>query len=371
MGVSLQPGSSQALSHLGNGQLMQYEATEDPSWLSKAQLSFEASIECEGLLVNSKTAPPQLQQQEWWTKKTSQGAAEATSRIPTEKSPARSSITKPSVPSNPAVPRGKHLPAASQRKPAATLTGKQISNKPVAERTVPPKGKPGAKTSRAKGVATLGEFKAGSEKTPALKTVNKEQNKSNAVPAAEVGVDQTTVCAAAASGHSTANHSVTEKNPVTHHARLGLARVLGHFSTKEKQPSERCVTLYREVIKMTPDVHDAYIELGELLAKYDPAAAVVVYSNFPFSSPPTFDDAYLHGEIVRLLMASKNYDDPLLTSSMVAMGQALGIGVLEKHVKVLESLFKTAVLKKVYAGVHGKSADDPDMQAFFKFKCWL
>ena len=46
-------------------------------------------------------------------------------------------------------------------------------------------------------------------------------------------------------------------------------------------------------------------------------------------------------------------------------------GSLEKYVKILDDKFKTATLKAVYAGVNGKTVDDPDMQAFFKMKCWI
>lgn len=340
---------------------MQYEATGDPSWLSLAQLSFEASIECEGLPVSSKTAPLQVQQQDWWQKRAL--PAEATARLSTEK-PLQRSVAKASTSSNPPAPRGKQVPV-SRGKQATTATGKPVSSKAGAGRAIAPKGKPVAQTARARGVATLGEMKTGSEK-PAGKMIEKEQSKSSALAASVVGQTDTS----AAHGPPTDSPIVVEKNPVTHHARLGLARVLARHSSDGK-PSDQCVTLYQAVIKMAPDVHDACIELGELLAKHDPVAAVSIYSKFPFSNPPTFDDAYLHGEIVRLLMASKSYDDPLLISSMVSLGQALGIAVLEKHVKVLELVFKTAVLKKVYAGVHGKGVDDPDMQAFFKFKCWM
>ena len=37
---------------------------------------------------------------------------------------------------------------------------------------------------------------------------------------------------------------------------------------------------------------------------------------------------------------------------------------------ILDDKFKTELLKSVYAGVNNKPIDDPDMQAFFKFKCW-
>ena len=46
-------------------------------------------------------------------------------------------------------------------------------------------------------------------------------------------------------------------------------------------------------------------------------------------------------------------------------------GYLEKYVDILDAKFKTKLLKSVYAGVNGKSEDDPDMIAFFKFKCWI
>lgn len=46
-------------------------------------------------------------------------------------------------------------------------------------------------------------------------------------------------------------------------------------------------------------------------------------------------------------------------------------GALEKYVKILEEKFKNDTLKQVYAGVNGRDVDDPEMQAFFKFKCWI
>lgn len=46
-------------------------------------------------------------------------------------------------------------------------------------------------------------------------------------------------------------------------------------------------------------------------------------------------------------------------------------GALEKYVKILEEKFKNETLKQVYAGINGREVDDPEMQAFFKFKCWI
>jgi len=131
-------------------------------------------------------------------------------------------------------------------------------------------------------------------------------------------------------------------------------------------------TLYEEVISMAPAVHDAYIELADSLIKSDPMKAVDIYSKYPFKEPLTFDDAYIHGEVVRLLMKNEKYDDPRLSPSMISLGKVMGLTVLEKYVDTLDKTFKySKLLMQVYAGVHGKSVDDPDLKQFFKFKCWL
>lgn len=123
---------------------------------------------------------------------------------------------------------------------------------------------------------------------------------------------------------------------------------------------------------MAPGVHDAYIELGDILVKSDPLGAVEVYSKYPFPDPPSYDDAYLHGEIVRVLIKNEKFEDPRLPPSMVALGRVMGLSVLEKYVEILDSKLKySKLLMKIYAEVHGKNVDDPEMQGFFKFKCWL
>ena len=159
-----------------------------------------------------------------------------------------------------------------------------------------------------------------------------------------------------------------ELNQKSYQPRLGLARALAKNTDSIKISESH--SFYREVIKLAPEIHDAYIELGEMLSGSNAVAAVDVYAAFPFSDPPSFDDAYLHGEIVRLLMEAESFEDPRLCSSMISMGRALGIAVLEHRVTVLEAKFKTTLLKKVYAGVHGKPVDDPDLAAFFKFRVW-
>lgn len=73
-------------------------------------------------------------------------------------------------------------------------------------------------------------------------------------------------------------------------------------------------------------VHDAYIESAELLLKTDPLAAVDVYCKFPVSKNPSFDDAYIFGEIIRILMKNEKYDDNRLAPNMITYGKILGLG---------------------------------------------
>ena len=95
---------------------------------------------------------------------------------------------------------------------------------------------------------------------------------------------------------------------------------------------------------MAPVVHDAYIELGDILVKSDPLGAVEVYSKYPFPDPPSYDDAYLHGEIVRVLIKNEKFEDPRLPPSMVALGRVMGLSVLEKYVEILDSKLKYSKL---------------------------
>jgi hypothetical protein len=47
------------------------------------------------------------------------------------------------------------------------------------------------------------------------------------------------------------------------------------------------------------------------------------------------------------------------------------LAALEKYVDILDNKYKSELLKQVYEGVNGKTVDDPDLQAFFKFKLWI
>lgn len=389
MGVELEPSSSKALCHLGTGQLAEHEATGDKTSLHEAELSFRASIAMEGKPITPDNIPTQLTEQQWWKKKVQAKTGGAAEKKEEKKAapPASAaqktaqkggSTTKQPVAGargGPQAGRGRGgataQPTAGGRKPTGPAAASRQPTKPVGRGTATTTAaarpgqatkspaKPGGKT-----VATLGELKTGSA---APKKPSTPQSKSTE----SVKTDEKPSPSPSPANPAPQQPAKKVKmNPKTHHPRLGLARILAKTASSDTAKLEESRSLYQEVISMTPDLHDAYIELGEMLSKTDPVAAVDAYARFPFSDPPSFNDAYLHGEIVRLLMANENYDNPRLLTSLVAMGRALGIGVLEKQVSILENKFKTDLLKKVYSGVHGKPIDDPDLQAFFKFKCW-
>lgn len=384
LGVELQPSSSKALCHLGTGQLAEHEVTGDKTSLSEAELSFRASISMEGKAITADNIPDQLVEQQWWKKKMQSKASVAEKKtVPPPSSGATAAagqkVNTKGTKQTTAGPktgaqttrggRGSTVQPAANKKPtAAKQPGKPVAGRgATGTATSSRSGGQVAKTPAkpaGKSVATLGELKTGATTTKKATTTTTANKSQESVKASE-----STKPPPAATAVPSSTQKSVEINVKTYLPRLGLARILSK-SSSDKTKLDESHSLYKEVITMSPDLHDAYIELGEMLSKTDPVAAVDAYAIFPFSNPPSFNDAYLHGEILRLLMGSEKYDDPRLLTSMVAMGKALGIGVLEKQVAILENKFKTDLLKKVYSGVHGKPIDDPDLQAFFKFKCW-
>lgn len=139
-------------------------------------------------------------------------------------------------------------------------------------------------------------------------------------------------------------------NRSSHVPRLGLARALARSADTQ----DRAKLLYREVIAMAAEVsrcplhrhchllaammhkstdfplqvHDAYIELVQMLEPSDPQGALDVYCQFPTkpAAEQSFDDAFITGEIVRILMAAENFEHPQLGPSLVAYGKVMGIG---------------------------------------------
>ena len=62
----------------------------------------------------------------------------------------------------------------------------------------------------------------------------------------------------------------------------------------------------------------------------DIAGAIDVYSKYPTTAPvspeSSFDNAFIYGELVTLLMQSKSYDDERLVKYLTLWASAMGLG---------------------------------------------
>lgn len=102
--------------------------------------------------------------------------------------------------------------------------------------------------------------------------------------------------------------------------------------------------------RLAVQVHDAYIELVQLLEPSDPQAAVEVYSRFPLKpvAEQSFDDAFITGEIVRLLMTLEQYDHPQLGPSLAAYGKVMGLSefntIIVNTVGIVSLVLETVVV---------------------------
>ncbi|KAL5007933.1 hypothetical protein ScPMuIL_013514 [Solemya velum] len=362
--VDIQPGNSHSIYLLGMAQFAKYENSRPGEMtdllLQDAKSSFQASIALEG--KSSSDGPPDvLLGQQWWKDKVK--AEEAKKKVGQEA--ANPQPTKPAAGTK-AGPPGRG--GAARGAPAARARGA-----PAAASRGGARGGVARGAGTARGGATAPP-QVGKVATPAAKTTVKPGANSNTnqphscEPSSTTGPENTktdgkTDVQVVPKMVSSLPAKVNRKS---HHPRLGLARA--HKSANEISESQK---FYNEVITMAPEVHDAYIELADMIVMSDPLSAVDVYSKFPISDPPTFDDAFIIGEIVRILMKEEKYDDKKLGPNMISLGRVYGLGVLEKYVAKLEDKFKYDLLKSVYAGVNNKDIEDPGLQAFFKHKCWL
>ncbi|XP_032409631.1 uncharacterized protein LOC116713548 [Xiphophorus hellerii] len=357
LAVITSPRDSRALCHLGVAQLAQYDSNPNSDRsnevLSDACLSFQASIELEDK-PQSGDPPEPLGKQKWWQqhlevkKKAAAKASPKTAQASVCKTvPIRDAKLGRGGPIQGQAPGSGPPPVA----PAAPVKGGKVLQPPA--RTPPVKGRPGA------AIKPDAAAKPGSDDTKAKLPAGKPEQDSGpeTVETAEVPPVENT---ASASG---------PLNPRSHVSRLGLARAFSRSADTQDQAK----LFYREVIAMAPGIHEAYIELVKLVEPLDPEAALDVYCGFPLKdvAEQSFDDAFITGEIVRLLMSQQLFDHPQLGPSLVAYGKVMGLSVIEKYIDILDEKSKTSLLKSVYAKINNRQEDDPDLQDFFRFKCWI
>ncbi|XP_058242629.1 uncharacterized protein LOC131351280 [Hemibagrus wyckioides] len=349
LGVINTPCNSTALCLLGQAQLAQCDSDagseSGQAALSNACLSFQASIMLEGLPVTGDP-PEHLIKQKWWQEHLAKEKEKTEKQICIKEVKASGSFEHTGARRG----IGKTAPAQggtiAMAKTSAPSRG--VKAVPGVARGVAPVKRNGKSTGKSnpKIQLPLGKSKqeCSTQHTKPAAPLDEEHKISGATTPAAL-------------------------NLKSHAPRLGLARARARSPNSHQQ----ACSLYQEVISMSPQVHDAYIELANLLVESDPQAAVEVYSRFPLKpvNEQTFDDAFITGEIVHILMKQELYEHPQLAPNLIAYGKVMGLSCIEKYIDILDKKFKTKLLKTIYAGIHNKSVEDEDLQEFFKFKCWI
>ncbi|KAM8739261.1 uncharacterized protein AB9X84_021428 [Acanthopagrus schlegelii] len=361
LAVVTTPRDSHALCLLGLAQLAQYDnnpnADKSKEFITDACLSFKGSIELEDK-TQSGEPPEQLSKQKWWRDRQQAENEKAATQSSTQpagvKGPSDTSVAKRGAKRGRGGPGQGRLAAAGTRAPAPSSSAPTRGGKAA---------RPPAKTPAARG-------RAGAATKP-----DKSFKPSNNGPKPQLPASKSKQDCCSDTAEAVEEPTVAEQNvegPVnrrSHTTRLGLARALSRSADTQDQAKQ----LYQEVISMAPGVHDAYSELVQLLEPSDPQAAVEVYCRFPLkpAAEQSFDDAYISGEIVRILMRLEQYDHPQLGPSLVAYGKVMGLSCIEKYIDILDGKAMSKLLKSVYARIHDREEDDQDLQDFFKFKCWI
>ncbi|XP_041418568.1 uncharacterized protein LOC108716581 isoform X2 [Xenopus laevis] len=324
IGAIASPCSSFSLYLLGVAQLARYDnnpcSAEAQLALQDAVLSFKASINLENM--PTKGPPPaELTSQKWW-----QGYKSAIEEKAQRVMPQVCDKGKQAAPATvctEGAPKGRGV-APKSRGPISASKPLQTAKKAA---TMLPGGshpKAGSvSTSRGRGTSGFS-----SNKTAVTPKPKPPLNPKSCVKAVKEEPQQLP---------ATEDTTVPESKPVeetpdvpatmnvsSYLHRLGLARALA----RTKETTSDASALYQQVIRMAPEVHDAYIELAELLLSTDPLAAVDVYCQYPQKpeQEQSFDDAFIPGEIVRLLIKCETYDDPRLPINMISYGKIMGIG---------------------------------------------
>ncbi|KAM7408369.1 hypothetical protein PAMA_002199 [Pampus argenteus] len=359
LAVVTTPRDSHALCLLGLAQLAQYDnnPNSDRSKVSigDACLSFQASIDLENR-SQSGGPPEQLSKQTWW-----QARLEAENKIA-----AMQSISQPAGMKGPS-----DISAAKRgAKQGRGQPGQGRVTVAVSKASAPPAPIKGGKAARSTAKTPAVRGRAGA----AAKPDRSAKPSSSTKPQLPVSKFKQDCCPSTVeiAEEPAGPDRVSVSSPVnrrSHISRLGLARVLSRSADTQDQAK----LLYQEAISMAPGVHDAYIELVQLLEPSDAQAAVEVYCSFPLKpvAEQSFNDAFITGEIVRMLMMLELYDHPQLGPSLVAYGKVMGLSCIEKYIDILDGKSMTKLLKSVYARIHDRQEDDQDLQDFFKFKCWI
>jgi hypothetical protein len=344
--------------------------------LRDAILSFKSAIECEGGAVDGVVTS--LKEQKWFKGIVAEVDAikAAVKELEAKNKPsggdAKKGVAgKSGVTTNSAAKKAAPAPAAAKGA-AATSKGKPTDEKKAATTATAPKAQANATKSSSRPESARAAIASPPTKVPAATkagapAASSKSKFGTAAPPPTSGTTKTGLASAptkgilpAASGSTGSSTKLASKNstgtksplkgstaslaktsssrPATakkstisvskalYEPRIGLARAYARLLTLKEEsksltPDETSVllaqikTYYTESIKIKPQIHDAYIELGAILERKESmAAAADLYGSFPFVSlderEPTQDDLYLYTELSRAFMKEKRYCIP-------------------------------------------------------------
>lgn len=296
---------------------------------------------------------------------------------PAKAVPATKPAAKSTTAAKPAAPAAKAAPApAKKAAPAPAKAPAPVKPAPQANKAV---AKPPAPAAAAKTTTPAKPAPAKATTTPAKPTAPEQESPQEPTPSPTQ--QPATIL----------TPEITQLLPITTSTttipattRLNLARTLSkHLDTATTPLTAlpKIITTYKSVITHSPTLHDAYIELANIIETYqkDLQTTLNIYTSYPFTpltnemnSKPSQDDLYLHTEIVRIIMKLNDYKNPSLITSLIAQGRAGGIACISKYVEMLDkNAENNQVLMKVFAGVNRKSLDDPEMVTLFKNRYWM
>jgi len=174
--------------------------------------------------------------------------------------------------------------------------------------------------------------------------------------------------------------SFCQMNPKSVQTRVSLAKLLCEYPEGLSVSSRlEAMRLYREARHLDNRNVDATVGLGDML-KQDlrPEDAIREMAKFPDpEGQPTFDDSFVHVEIVRTIIATagRSRASPILKSphlekSLVIAGRVMGFDGISKYVEALDAKGQWDLLRRVYATINQRSLSDPSMLSFFKVVGW-
>ncbi|KAK3278090.1 hypothetical protein CYMTET_13946, partial [Cymbomonas tetramitiformis] len=183
-----------------------------------------------------------------------------------------------------------------------------------------------------------------------------------------------------ASSKVSSRHKPLEANPRSAETRTLLATVLQEQGL-DKGAAEEIRMLYKEAKEIDPRNVEAHTGNGAIMDAGSLFDAALAMSHFPDpESKPTFDDSFIHQEIVRLMLkhasttgAAETFDHPQLAKSLSIAGSVMGLESISDDLEKLAENGRWNICRQTVQAISAHKADganDVDLEFFLRSKGW-